>query len=462
MRIEGRLHFSQLSEEEKHPIILPKSHLSLLLVRYHHILMKHAGVPMLIASLRDHFWIIGVRQLAKKVKRECLACQRQDAAAGSEKMAPLPRLRVTQAPPFNVTGIDHAGPLYCSDSAGMKFYVLLFTCAVIRAVHLELVRSLTCDETLLALRRFAARRGFPSVIYSDNAKGFVAAQGELLKKFGTSTPDWKFIAPRAPWWGGWWERLVRSVKSALRKSVGSKRLSVSELETTLCEVEACINSRPLTFVGDELDASTPLTPSHFLTGNSTLFPPSMCVDIPRVGRQHLIDRKKARDDILERFWSVWVSEYLRNLPPSKGKKVSKSQLKEGSVVLVRNVGCARLQWPMGIVQKVFPGRDGLVRSVEVKTPKGVLVRPIQLVHDLEISDCICDTHCPTGDIPQLTPDNRRAHDLVDLQGTAETEGPSDTTATDPAKVGSSSVTMADHHRVSRYGRIIKPVKKLNL
>ena len=120
----------------------------------------------------------------------------------------------------------------------------------------------------MALRRFISRRGMPSIILSvsDNAKGFWAAKQRLLAMYGSEGPDWRFIAPRVPWWGGSWERLIGSVKSALKKSVGKRSLTRVELETTLHEVEACINSRPLTFVGDELDSGAPFTPSLFLLG----------------------------------------------------------------------------------------------------------------------------------------------------------------------------------------------------
>ena len=140
-------------------------------------------------------------------------------------MAPLPAMRVTQSPPFSVTGLDHGGPLYYGDYVGKKFYILLFTCAVTRAIHFELVDSLSCETTVMALRRFISRRGMPSIIMSDNAKGFWASKQRLLAMYGSEGPDWRFIAPRAPWWGGWWERLIGSVKSALKRSVGKRSLT---------------------------------------------------------------------------------------------------------------------------------------------------------------------------------------------------------------------------------------------
>ena len=263
LRVGGRIQFAKLSFEEKHPIILPKSHLSLLLVRFQHRLLKHAGVATMIATLRCELWVVGLRRLAKQVKRECVDCQKQDSLACAQPMAPLPGDRVTRSPPFSVTGIDHAGPLYCSDYPKKKLYVLLFTCAVTRAVHLELVDSMSLADTMLALRRFFARRGLPTILYSDNAKSFIAAQGKLISDFGPLAPRWKFIVPRSPWWGGWWERLVKSVKSSLRKSLGSKSLTRSELETVLHEVEACLNYRPLTFVGDEVDSESSIDTSSF-------------------------------------------------------------------------------------------------------------------------------------------------------------------------------------------------------
>ena len=168
-------------------------------------------------------------------------------------VAPLPALRATRAPPFSVTGCDYAGPLFCLPNE--KVYILLFTCAVTRAVHLELVDSLSLVDFMLAFRRFAYRRSFPDVIWSDNAKTFKSAAAALATEFGPTSPEWRWITPRSAWWGGFWERMVRTVKSSLKKTLGKHVLTKVELETLLVEVEACVNSRPLTFVSDDVNSA---------------------------------------------------------------------------------------------------------------------------------------------------------------------------------------------------------------
>ena len=381
MRIQGRLQMSKLHAEEKNPIIIPKGHLSLLLARHIHQFHKHAGVNSMLVFMRDQFWVIGARNICKKVKRECVPCQRQDSKAFYDTRAPLPEVRARPAAPFAITGLDHGGPLYCCDMPGDKFYILLFTCAVTRALHLELVNSLSGETTFLAIRKFMARRGVPSVIMSDNAKGFEAAEKKLVAIFGTDGPRWRPIAPLSPWWGGWWERLIGSVKKALRKSIGKKNLTFEELETCLLEVEMVLNSRPLTFVGDGLEDGEILTPSHFLIGRKVMSKSTL--DHESFKYEDLVSRWEVQSEALDEFWSFWNTEYLRNLPPFKGS-ISQRPIKPGEVVLIKDEGYPRLQWPIGLVQKIFPGIDHHTRAVELKTKKGILVRPIQKLHSLEL------------------------------------------------------------------------------
>ena len=439
LRMEGRLQFSHLSFDEKHPILLPKCHLAVLLVRFQHVLMKHAGVSTMITALRKCYWIIGVRRIAKRVKKTCASCQRQDAAACSQPMAPLPPERVNPAVPFAVTGLDHAGPLYCCDMPRKKFWVLLFTCGVVRAVHLELVESLSTPETILAIRRLSARRGLPEVIYSDNAKGFKASPTALQRQFGHVAPEWKFIAPHSPWWGGWWERLVQSVKSALKKTIGAHCLTRTELETTIQEVESCINSRPLTFVSDEPDDDEPLTPAHFLLGHGLGYIHSHSTIDPLESPSDLGHRYELRKSLLDKFWSVWTADYIRNLPPWRGFS-GRCDLKEGSLVLVQDLQRSRLKWPLGVVARLIPGKDGVVRTVEVRTASGNLLRSVPRIHDLElVPHDLSDT---------LTRVNRQ---LVVAKGPG----------LDPVTTGNAGAEASKPY-VTHYGRVVKPVTRMDV
>ena len=399
LKVKSRLQFSKnLTAGEKFPILLPKSHLSKLLIQSQHIIMKHADVSMMLTAIRCHYWIIGVRKLAKSVKDTCFRCKVMDAKPGEQVVAPLPATRVTPSAPFSIVGIDHTGVLYCSDHPGKKFHVLLCTCAVVRAIHLELVDSLGAPDTFLGMRRMHSRRGIGTCVYLDNAKAFKALPKLMQQHYGHLSPKFVPIAPRAPWWGGWWERLNRNVKSALKRSIGLRSLTRSELETTLHEIEGCVNSRPLTFVSDVASDPSPLTPAHFLIGRACPFvPPSSGVfeSQEQVKREHLESLKDEREELLSHFWQIWTDEYIKSLPPGRAVG-SPSDIKVGSVVLMREDNTPRLSWPIGVVQEMYPGRDGVCRTVSVKTKRGVFVRPIQRIHDLEICDTVDERSVPSG------------------------------------------------------------------
>ncbi|XP_066947088.1 uncharacterized protein [Macrobrachium rosenbergii] len=344
LRIKGRLENAELSFESKHPIIVPGTYIALLLVRFQHGLLKHAGVAVLVSTLRNNYWIIRLRQIAKRVCRECVACRRCEAKACSQPVAPLPELRVKAAPPFTVTGLDFAGPLFCVDFPSKKLYILLFTCAVVRAVHLELTESLSVTDCNLAIRRFTARRGVPSVFYSDNAKNLLGVSNLLKQHYGPMAPNGSLLY------------LMR--------------------------------------LGEEPDVANPLTPSHFLIGRSAGFQVELADDSASgVTSKDLCVREAVRLSQLEKFWNIWQSEYLRNLPCMvKGFKAN-CNLTRGSVVIVKEERVPRLLWPLGVITEVCPGKDGMVRSAKVKTKRGFVTKPVQNLYNLEISDISEESVC---------------------------------------------------------------------
>ena len=236
--------------------------------------------------------------------KRCIKCIRHDSRPCNQDAATLPALRIQSAPPFAHTGLDHAGTVYCIDNPGKKFYILLFTCAVTRAIHLELTDSLNFQDCLLAVRRFIGRRGMPTMFQSDNAKTFVSASQEITKIYGTQAPKWSFIVPRSPWWGGYWERLVKSAKQSMKKILGASSITKSELITLLDEIEAGINSRPLFYVSDESVEYKILSPSHFLLGRDALMNSNMTSELHNVNVKDLRLKDKAMNDMYKRFWSL--------------------------------------------------------------------------------------------------------------------------------------------------------------
>ena len=383
IRVRGRLEKSQISFESKHPIILPKSHLSKLIIRSQHLLMNHVGVEGLYASIRSQYWIIKCKKICKSVIRECLNCKKLDSKPMTQGAAQLPKDRITPASPFSITGLDYAGPLYCADFPQKKFYFLLFTCAVIRGIHIELTESMKVSDTMLAIRRFVSRRGMPEKLYSDNAKTFKCCKDEIMNHFGANSPKWEFITPVSPHQGGWWERLVRSVKSALKKTLGIKYLLRTELETVLIEIESCVNSRPLTYTMNDLNVSI-LTPGQFIIGRTTYYQSTSETDPTNLSPTDLYEKLTMKSALLSKFWNLWSKLYITNLPPIVKNFKKQSNIKVGNVVMIKDENSPRMCWPLGVVSEVYPGTDGLVRNVRLKTAKGYITRSVQKLYDLEI------------------------------------------------------------------------------
>ncbi|XP_066980874.1 uncharacterized protein [Macrobrachium rosenbergii] len=248
----------------------------------------------------------------------------------------LPEDRVHYARPFSFVGVDFTGAITIVDPAtasdNERVYVCLFTCTTSRAVHLELCSSLTTSEFLLALRRFGARFGVPSVVISDN-------ESEVRTYMQDNNILWKFNTPRSPWSGGFFERPIGSVKSSLHKSLFKKRISCNELRTHLCETECIINSRPLNYLSEDIREEY-LSPSHLIYGRTvTLFPP------------------------LNSFGADVL--YRENL-----------DLRLVDLVLVLLENKSRANYPLGLVTQLIKGNDNVVRSAIVHTADVEYMRPI--------------------------------------------------------------------------------------
>ncbi|GFW07895.1 integrase catalytic domain-containing protein [Trichonephila clavipes] len=217
---------------------------------------------------------------------------------------PLPPDRVTDCAPFEIVGIDLAGPLFLKD--GRK----------------------VC---------FIARRGRPRTIYCDNGTNFRGAFNDLSKLNRskiveeTRTPKilCKFIPPTVAGWGGWWERLVRTVKELLKRTLGRSVLKYDEFYTVLCDCESIINCRPLTYMSENPEELIPLTPSMFLISNKN----SNIEDIEELDSNSLNKRIKYRSKLLKDLRQRFRNEYLSQLIQKHNEKESRDP-QIGQVVLV--------------------------------------------------------------------------------------------------------------------------------
>ena len=201
-----------------------------------------------------------------------------------------------------------------------KTYVHLFTCTTTHAIHLELTTSLGAAQFLQAFRRFLGRRGLPAKLLPDNAKTFKAA-GRKVKKLvhaeevcqylTNKQVIWEYFVEKATWWGGFWERMVRCVKTCLKKHMGRSSQTLEELQTILVEIEGILNNSLLTYVyDDENGVSYLLTPSQLIYGRQlTMTAQSEIIST----YQCLTKRAQHHARLLSKFALQWNREYLLSL-----------------------------------------------------------------------------------------------------------------------------------------------------
>ena len=264
------------------PIILPPyHHITTLIIRQAHKDKMHAGTTFINRFLRKTYWIVKAHQRIKFEIGRCVKCQAVNSTNFNAPVAVLPEERITRRKAFDVCGVDFAGPftIYEKELTDVKkppptqkAYACIFTCTATRAVQIEPVPDQSTTSFLFAMRRFVSMRGIPSKMYSDNSKTFIRASkllGEIKrdKRVVDYLADndilWKFSPSLAPWWGGFWERMVKTMKKHIRTTVGVKYLDYQQFDVLLKETAFLMNNRPITRF-NHTDGKT-LTPFQLIT-----------------------------------------------------------------------------------------------------------------------------------------------------------------------------------------------------
>lgn len=426
IKADSRL--QQSSEQQAAPIILPRLHKVVdLLILKAHLVNGHSSPDWTLARMRETFWIPKGRFKVQKVLKTCLRCQRLHKTTLSQKMAALPESRITSNPPFDTIGMDLFGPLFVASDASRqakrkkkktkkvaniwdggdedakddlnKVWVVIFTCNLTRAIHLELIPTMETSSIILALRLFIAIRGKPSFIITDNAKQFKRLDKELsilLKEIdfeaiqqdeNCNDIQWHFAPEFGQHQSGATERLVGTVKNSMKKVVGNTMLTYHEMSAVIKEIQEILNERPLTATSSNFTDPKPLTPNDLILAYKKRFLPFFKTKIrtEEPTAIEIVKRWKQKEEIVKHFWNAWTKIYIAQLAQRPKWAVEKVMPKEGQLVLIKDENLPRLRWPIATVTSVNESeRDKRVRSVMLRTSKGYLRRPITKIVHLEL------------------------------------------------------------------------------
>ena len=380
-----------------YPVYLPtESTFTEKLVMSAHCATLHGGVGLTMARVREDYWVPRLRQLIKRLRHGCHGCKRYHTQPLAAPLpGNLPEDRTKGERPFQVIGLDYAGPFYYRKGVNAvgKGYILLYTCSLTRAICLEFVADQSLETFITSLKRLMARRGRPEKIYSDNFKTFIAAskwikravRNDAVHDFLSSQGiRWQFNLSRAPWWGGQFERMVGLTKQALYKAIGRATLKWNEFVDVLLDVELTLNNRPLSYVDDDVEMPI-LTPNVMMFGQPHHVPDQDEAELDGDLRKRARFLQQSKKSI----WKRWSDEYLRGLRERhnmthKGKD---NTLSTGDVVIIKGEDRNRAKWKIGIVEEVITGRDGVVRGARLRAGKNKMERAVQHLYPLEMS---CD------------------------------------------------------------------------
>lgn len=398
VKLKGRLENSVLDIYSKFPVLIPKeSYIGELIILDAHQNVLHKGVKDTLNEVRGKFWLVRGRARVCKILGRCLLCRKYGAKVlQSVPAAPLPDFRVQCCDPFTHTGIDYLGPLFvspnppCKSSKLEKVHVALYTCANTRAVYLDVVPDESTLILVNSLRRFISRRGKPKFFISDNARCFV---GPELKRFlRDRNIEWQFILSKSPWMGGFWERMVQSVKRPLRKILRRTTISYDELLTVLAEIECVINCRPLCYMYSD-DINEVLTPSHLMIGRRLMTENRILPnEIYEETEKTLKSRYKYLRTLVDNYERCWKKEYLTELREYQrcNNRLPAKQVKIGDVVLISDDKIPRCRWRLGKVEELLKSKDGRVRGCKLrvhcdKKKIAYLNRPVNKLCYFEVS-----------------------------------------------------------------------------
>ena len=406
LRSKGRLDkCNSCNYDLVNPIMLPKDNfLTELFIKEFHFKCKHLGVSSTLNSLRNHgYWLPKGRAVIKRVLSDCVTCKRINSFSFKyPKRTDYVSDRVNFITPFMHTGVDYTGHFFVKiNNAITKFYLLIFTCLNIRAIHLELVPSMSTADFLLAFIKFCNFHGTPKSLYSDNGSTFINA-GKILNQCVVDDPLQEHLVRNSirhikipvysAWVGSAWERLIRVVKSSIYKTIGRKQLEYFQFVSLLSDIQNTVNNRPLTYRDSDVQNLEVITPNSFLklgTDVELSFGNLDGSQLELPTRKVLVNTVNKRDETFLKFKQLWFDSYLLSLRESSRDTYESNwhdRVRVGDVVLLYSPFKSRVHWPIGRVVEKLTGNDNKTRCVRVRrSDSSEEVYSVSHLYPLELS-----------------------------------------------------------------------------
>ncbi|CAI5678593.1 unnamed protein product [Oreochromis niloticus] len=365
------------------PILAYDAWVSTLLAREAHN-ESHEGVVGTLLRMRTKAWVIRERRIAQKVVDGCVVCRKAKAQSCRQIMGDLPPERTQPALPFEFTTVDLFGPYQVKDDVKkrvmIKFWGVVFCCMASRAIHTELVNSLSTEGFLMAYQRFKAIRGHPRKIWSDPGTNFIGAKSVLKELYGflesqnkfvleeTAAKNgtewmWKVNPADSPHRNGAAEAAVCIVKRALQSLGRESGLSYSEFQTALHVAANLANERPIDArVQSREGCIHYVTPNTLLLGRASQNGDFKMFDFS----VYPYKRLQAIQAGVSKFWRSWSQLAGPNLFVRSKWHTAHRNVAVGDVVWLSDQNALRGHFKMGIVVSTNPDKKGIVRDVNVR------------------------------------------------------------------------------------------------
>ncbi|KAH9490523.1 hypothetical protein DERF_016721 [Dermatophagoides farinae] len=373
VRCLTRLENSDLSYDEKYPIALPTCEFTLALMERTHENDEHGSVNYTLANFRMKYFTPRARQQFIKIKNRCSKCRQLRAKPLQVSLGNPPSTRLDRSHPFEHIGVDIFELKTDPKTIGM-----IFTCCVTRAVHFEVLENMTAECVCDAFQIFAALRRVPSTVYSDNGTNFKRL-GNMFNEAYTVLKDnfqWRFNTPAAPFRGGFFESLIKSMKKGFYSIMWKKDIKPTMVRLVLYRIQSLMNARPLIH-----DNSTIVTPNHLMYGassNGSLAP-------PRRGVQPscLLKYWRGTQRLVDGAWKTYRDIYLKSLRNYHQNIKHYQYVQVGDEVLLVDKGLPVSLWTTGNIVETIPDARGVIRTYRVKAGDRIFERPAQRLAPLE-------------------------------------------------------------------------------